>query len=149
MGNGCFDTLTCTYGSLRTLPPSSRVADVRGEIVAIYISLKAGSANRLRQKASKKLASVAPEVKIELTSVTFFFLSIDYMPTEAQSGQKLMQNINFLKVMPKYTVKTAEFGQKYQMNDSQNEREVTNLHRKCKNQKTKKISRSGIQIRKN
>ena len=31
-------TLTCTYGSLGTLPPSSRVADVRGEIVAIYIS---------------------------------------------------------------------------------------------------------------
>ena len=57
------------------------------------------------------------------------------MPTEGQSGQKLMQNINFLKVMPKYTVKTAEFGQKHQMNDSQNEREVTNLHRKCKNQK--------------
>ena len=88
-------------------------------------------------------------MKIELTSVTSFFLSIDYMPTEAQSGQKLMQNINFLKVMPKYTVKTAEFGQKHQMNDSQNEREVTNLHRKCKNQKTKKISRSGIHIRKN
>ena len=78
-----------------------------------------------------------------------FFLSIDHVPTEGQSGQKLMQNINFLKVMPKYTVKTAEFGQKHQMNDSQNEREVTNLHRKCKNQKTKKISRLGIHIRKN
>ena len=31
-------TLTCTHGSLGTLHPSSRVADVRGEIIAIYIS---------------------------------------------------------------------------------------------------------------
>ena len=78
-----------------------------------------------------------------------FSFSIDHLLPKGQSGQKLMQNINFLKVMPKYTVKTAEFGQKHQMNDSQNEREVTNLHRKCKNQKTKKISCSGIHIRKN
>ena len=88
-------------------------------------------------------------MKIELTRMTLFFLSIDHMPPECQSGQKLMQNINFLKVIPKYTVKTAEFGRKYQMNVSQNEREVTVLHRKRKNQKTKKISRSGIHIRKN
>ena len=39
--------------------------------------------------------------------------------------------------------------QKYQIEQSQNKREVTNLHTKCKNQKTKKISRSGIHIRKN
>ena len=60
-----------------------------------------------------------------------------------------MQNINFLKVMQKYTEKTTAYGQKHKMKGSQNEREVTNLHRKCKNQKTKKISRSGIHIRKN
>ena len=92
---------------------------------------------------------VALEAKIELTSMDFFSLSIDHISLEGQSGQKWMQNINFLKVMQKYTVKTTEYGQKYQIEGSQNEREVTNLHRKCKNQKTKKISRSGIHIRKN
>ena len=81
--------------------------------------------------------------------MAFFSFSIDHIPLKGQSGQKWMQNINFLKVMQKYIVKTTENGQKYQTKGSQNEREVTNLHRKCKNQKTKKISRLGIHIRKN
>ena len=78
-----------------------------------------------------------------------FTFSNDHIPPEGQSGQKWMQNINFLKVMQKYTVKTMQYGQKYKMKGSQNEREVTNLHRNCINQKMKKISCSGIHIRKN
>ena len=35
----------------------------------------------------------------------FFSLSIDHISLEGQSGQKWMQNINFLEVMQKYTVK--------------------------------------------
>ena len=81
--------------------------------------------------------------------MALFTFSIDHIPPEGQSGQIWMQNINFLKVMQKYTVKTTEYGQKCQIEASQNEHEVTNLHRKCKNQKTKKISRLGIHIRKN
>ena len=81
--------------------------------------------------------------------MAFFLFFINHIPPEGQSGQKWMQNINFLKVMQKYTVKTTEYGQNHKMKGSQNEREVTNLHRKCKNKKTKKISRSGIHINNN
>ena len=81
--------------------------------------------------------------------MAFFSFSIDHIPPKGQSGQKWMQNINLLKVMQKYIVKTMENGQKYQTKGSQNEREVTNLHRKCKIQKMKKISWSGICIRRN
>ena len=45
--------------------------------------------------------------------------------------------------------KNTEYGQKYKMKDSQNEHEVTNLHRKYKNQKMENISHSGIDLRKN
>ena len=63
--------------------------------------------------------------------MALFSFSIDHTPPKGHLGQNWMQNINFLKVMQKYTVKTTEHGQKYQTKGSQNEREVTNLHRKC------------------
>ena len=50
--------------------------------------------------------------------------------------------------MQKYTVKKTKKGKKLLIKESQNECEVTNLYRKCKNPKTKKISCLGIQIKK-
>ena len=60
-----------------------------------------------------------------------------------------MQNLNFLKMMYYYTVNITQNGEKNAFYGALHEREITNLHRKWKNGKSKKITSWGNGLRKN
>ena len=78
----------------------------------------------------------------------FFFFYRSYT-TQGSIWPKMDAKYQLFKSNAKIHSINHGIWQKYQIERSQNGREVTNLHRKCKNQKTKKISRSRIHIRKN